>query len=45
MRKETSKRGISIMWKSRGRIGQKLSKKLKCSSRNRKMRMRSSRVT
>jgi hypothetical protein len=35
IRREISKRGIiSIMWKSRGRIGQRLSRILKCSLRN-----------
>ncbi len=31
IRREISRRGINITWKSRGRIGQRLSKKIKCS--------------
>jgi len=34
IRREISKRGISIMWKFKGRIGQRLSRILKCSLRN-----------
>ncbi len=45
IRREISRRGINIMWKSRGRTGQSLSRKIKCSLRNCRMRMRSSRVT
>jgi hypothetical protein len=45
MRRKISKRGINIMWKSGGRIKHRLSKLIKCSLRNCKMRMKSSRVT
>ncbi len=38
------RRDINIMWKFGRRIGHRLSRKLKCSLRNYKMRMRSSRV-
>jgi hypothetical protein len=44
IRREISRRGISIMWKSRGRTRLRLSKKIKYSLRNYKMRMRSSSV-
>jgi hypothetical protein len=44
IRKEISKRGISIMWKSRGRTKLKLNKRLKCSLKNCRMRTRSSKV-
>jgi len=44
IRRETSRRGISIMWKFGRKTWQRLSKKLKCSLINYKMRMRSSRV-
>jgi hypothetical protein len=44
VRKEIFRRGISIMWKSRGRTGQRLSRKIKCSLLNYKMKTRSSRV-
>jgi hypothetical protein len=43
-RKKYFRRDINIMWKFGGRIGHRLSRKLKCSLRNYKMRMRSSRV-
>jgi hypothetical protein len=38
-------RGINIMWKSKGRTRQRLSKRLNGSLKNYRMRMRSSRVT
>jgi len=38
------KRAISIMWKFGRRTRQKLNIKIKCSSRNHRMRMKSSRV-
>jgi hypothetical protein len=44
IKKETSIRGINIMWKSRGRIGLRLNRRLKCSQRNYRMRMKSSKV-
>jgi hypothetical protein len=43
-RKKYFRRDINIMWKFGGRIGHRLSRKLKCSLRNYKMRMKSSRV-
>jgi hypothetical protein len=43
-RREISKRGISIMWKFRGRIGLRLSRKIKYSLKNYRMRMKSLRV-
>jgi hypothetical protein len=43
--REISQRGTSIMWKSRRRTRQMLSRKMKCSLRNYKMTMKSSRVS
>jgi len=44
IRREISKRGINIMWKFGGITWKRLSIRLKCSLRNCKMRMKSSRV-
>jgi hypothetical protein len=44
IRREISIRGISIMWKSRGKTRKKLRRKLKCSLKNYKMIIKSSRV-
>jgi hypothetical protein len=44
IRKNSSRRGVSIMWKSRGRTWPRLSRKIKCSLEKCKMKMRSSRV-
>jgi hypothetical protein len=44
IKKENLKRGINIMWKFGGRIGLRLSKRFKCSLRNYRMRVKSSKV-
>jgi hypothetical protein len=44
IKRKISRRGINIMWKCEGRIGQRLNRKIKCSLRKCRMRMRSLRV-
>jgi hypothetical protein len=43
--REISRRGIGGMWKSRGKIRHMLNRRLKCSLRNYRMKIRISKVT